>query len=105
MDRAIPAGLIVNELVSNALEHAFPDDQGGTITVAFTTEDDRGCLRIADDGVGLEDPDEIDREATLGLRLVKGLIRQLRGEMTIDGNGGLTYRITFPLTDEEPETV
>ncbi|HHP7236962.1 sensor histidine kinase [Longibacter sp.] len=105
VDRAIPAGLIVNELVSNALEHAFPDDQGGTITVAFTTDDDRGCLRIADDGVGLEDPDEIDREATLGLRLVKGLIRQLRGDMTIDGNGGLTYRITFPLTDEEPETV
>ncbi|WP_179862086.1 sensor histidine kinase [Longibacter salinarum] len=105
VDRAIPAGLIVNELVSNALEHAFPDDHGGTITVAFTTDDDTGCLRISDNGVGLENPEEVYRDQTLGIRLVKGLVRQLRGEMDIDGEQGLTYTITFPLTDEEPATV
>lgn len=105
VDRAIPAGLIVNELVSNALEHAFPDDHGGRITVAFTTDDDTGCLRIADNGVGLDEPDVLDREKTLGLRLVRGLVRQLRGDMTINSDHGLTFTITFPLTDEEPETV
>lgn len=103
VDRAIPAGLIVNELVSNALEHAFPDERDGVITVAFSTSEDHGCLRISDNGVGVDDTDAMERDQTLGLRLVKGLVRQLRGEMDIDGTGGLTYTINFPLTDEELE--
>lgn len=103
VDRAIPAGLIVNELVSNALEHAFPDDRGGVITVGFSTSDDSGCLQISDNGIGVEDTDALERDQTLGIRLVKGLVRQLRGEINIDGDGGLTYTIHFPLTDEEPE--
>jgi two-component system, sensor histidine kinase PdtaS len=103
VDRAIPAGLIVNELVSNALEHAFPDERDGVITVAFSTSEDHGCLRISDNGVGVDDTDAMERDQTLGLRLVKGLVRQLRGDMDIDGTGGLTYTISFPLTDEELE--
>ena len=104
VDRAIPAGLIVNELVSNALEHAFPDERNGVITVGFSTSDDHGCLRISDNGVGVDDTEAMERDQTLGLRLVKGLVRQLRGDMDIDGAGGLTYTINFPLTDEELET-
>jgi PAS domain S-box-containing protein len=103
VDRAIPAGLIVNELVSNALEHAFPDERDGVITVAFSTSEDHGCLRISDNGVGVDDTDAMERDQTLGLRLVKGLVRQLRGNMEINGSGGLTYTINFPLTDEELE--
>jgi len=101
VDRAIPAGLIVNELVTNALEHAFPGEAGGSITVSFETEHDTGTLIVKDDGVGVEDEAVLECEKTLGLRLVKGLVRQLRGEIDIEGQGGLTCTVTFPLSDED----
>lgn len=100
VDRAIPAGLIINELVSNALEHAFPEDSTGTINVSFTTEDEVGTIVVADDGVGVDDADDLESERTLGMRLVNGLVRQLRGEVDVNGTDGLQFTITFPLTDD-----
>jgi PAS domain S-box-containing protein len=100
VDRAIPAGLIINELVSNALEHAFPEDSTGTINVSFTTEDEVGTIVVADDGVGIDDAADLESERTLGMRLVNGLVRQLRGEVDVNGTDGLHFTITFPLTDE-----
>ena len=100
VDRAIPAGLIINELVSNALEHAFPEDSTGTINVSFTTEDEVGTIVVADDGVGVDDADDLESERTRGMRLVNGLVRQLRGEVDVNGTDGLQFTITFPLTDD-----
>lgn len=98
IDQAIPAGLIVNELVSNALEHAFADGREGTVTIAFRVESDEATLTVADDGSGT---DALDSNASLGLRLVRGLTRQLRGSLSVETEGGVTVSVTFPLHPSE----
>ena len=97
INTAIPLGLVMNELVSNALKHAFPGDRRGIIRIDATEVED--CLEIifADDGIGI--PSEFDDKAskTLGLRLVNILIRQLSGTITRNLSGGGTkFTITIP---------
>ncbi len=93
---AIPCGLIVNELVTNALRHAFPDGREGTITVSLSM-DDAGVhvLSVSDDGIGF--PEDIDFRNTnsLGLELVTALVNQLDGTITLDRTKGTTFTITF----------
>lgn len=96
MDQAIPCGLIVNELVSNALEHAFPGDRGGRVRVALTRSDGRARLVVEDDGVGAPRPAAIETSKTLGLKLVRGLVQQLGGDLTVASPAGLRFIITFP---------
>ncbi len=98
VDQAIPAGLIVNELVSNALEHAFPDGQDGTLSVTFRADAGEAQLVVADDGCGAE---ALDDEGALGLRLVRGLTRQLRGSLSTETEAGVTATITFPIDPSE----
>ncbi|GEM_PF-1711078 len=98
IDQAIPAGLIVNELVTNALEHAFPDGRGGTVAVVYRADAGEATLVVEDDGQGAP---ELASEATLGLRLVRGLTRQLRGTLSTDTESGVTVTITFPLNPSE----
>ena len=98
VDQAIPAGLIVNELVSNALEHAFPDGQDGTASVTFRTDAGEAQLVVADDGCGAE---ALDDEGSLGLRLVRGLTRQLRGSLSTETEAGVTVTVTFPIDPSE----
>ncbi|WP_263786375.1 sensor histidine kinase [Salinibacter grassmerensis] len=93
VDQAIPAGLIVNELVTNALEHAFPTGQSGTVAVTFYADEGTARLAVADDGRGT---DGLDENGSLGLRLVRGLTRQLRGTLSTDLDDGVTVTITFP---------
>ena len=96
MDQAIPCGLIVNELVSNALEHAFPGDRSGTVRVALTRTNGAARLVVEDDGVGAPDPAAIETSDTLGLKLVRGLVQQLGGDLTVTVPAGLRFTITFP---------
>ena len=95
IDTAIPLGLIINELVSNALKHAFPEGRHGTIRIEGALLDD-GRIRIVfrDNGVGM--PSGIDWETTnsLGLRLVKSLTEQLMGMVTMEQNGGTVFTVT-----------
>ena len=98
IDQAIPAGLIVNELVSNALEHAFPEGQTGTVSVVYRVEAGEATLVVADDGSGAE---ALDSENSLGLRLVRGLTRQLRGTLSTDLETGVRVTITFPIDPSE----
>ncbi|MFB6271944.1 MAG: histidine kinase dimerization/phosphoacceptor domain -containing protein [Salinibacter sp.] len=98
IDQAIPAGLIVNELVSNALEHAFPQAAPGTVTVRFRVEGNEAALVVADDGQG---GDAMDADGSLGLRLVRGLTRQLRGTLTTETDDGVTVTVTFPRNPSE----
>jgi PAS domain S-box-containing protein len=102
MDQAVPAGLIINELVSNAFKHAFPDRAGGEILVQVRSDDDqRLVLRVADDGVGMPaDPKNQGVEA-LGLRLVDNLVRQLDGQLTIRSDPGAAFQIVFPVRPAE----
>ena len=108
LSTALPAGIIVNELVANAFEHAFPEGQTGTVTVQVRTGDTAATLTVCDDGVG--DPgwlasangSDAPPEASIGRRLVRGLIRQLRGTLNVTTDGGTCVSVTFPVQDATP---
>ncbi|WP_051329664.1 AAA family ATPase [Geminicoccus roseus] len=96
LDRAVPCGLIVNELVSNALKHAFPDRRSGQVQVEMRLLAGRRCrLSVADDGVGM--PADPARSDTLGLQLVHDLVQQLRGEIEVQRDHGTRFTIDFDL--------
>ncbi len=97
IDVAVPCGLIVNELLSNALKHAFHDGRGGTIRIGIESDDTRCRLTIADDGVGIPPAVNLDTSPTLGLRLVRGLVEQIGGTIHTVTSHGTDYRISFPL--------
>jgi len=101
VDTAIPLGLIVNELVSNALKHAFPDGRHGEIALWLTRIEDEADqhwyeLVVQDNGKGF--PDNVDYRNTdsLGLQLVQVLSRQLRGHVELSVNGGTRFSLHFP---------
>jgi PAS domain S-box-containing protein len=98
IDRAIPCGLIVNELLSNSLKYAFPDNRAGEISVRFRScEDGRITLTVVDTGVGLPSGFDFRNTETLGLQLVCMLVTQLRGQIDIDsGQDGTVVSISFP---------
>ena len=97
LDHAIPCGLIINELVSNSLKHAFPKGREGEIKIALRTINDHEVeLTVSDDGVGI--PREIDmgNPETLGLELVQILAEnQLDGTLELERDGGTEFRIRF----------
>jgi len=95
---AIPCGLIVNELMSNALKHAFPDGRQGEIHIDFTHQaDKRVALSISDDGVGISGDLDIAQTETLGLQLVSLLTDQLRGTLTIHRSDPTRFVVEFPV--------
>ncbi|MEA3323989.1 MAG: histidine kinase dimerization/phosphoacceptor domain -containing protein, partial [Euryarchaeota archaeon] len=98
---AVPVGLIINELLSNALKHAFRGRDEGRIEVSLTaSEDGRINLTVSDDGVGLLPGFDIDESKTLGLRLVKILTEdQLQGTLKVTGDGGATFKMEFDIRD------
>jgi two-component sensor histidine kinase len=96
---AVPVGLIINELLSNALKHAFNERDEGKIEISLTaSEDGRANLTVSDDGVGLPPGFNIDESKTLGLRLVKILTEdQLQGNLEVTSDGGATFKIEFDI--------
>ncbi|WP_414542779.1 PAS domain S-box protein [Nostoc sp. CCY0012] len=96
IETAIPCGLIINELVSNALKYAFPDHRPGEIQVKFYQESERQLtLIIRDNGIGLPPDFDSKKLNTLGLTLVQGLVKQLRGNLEINCQQGTEFKITF----------
>jgi len=95
INTAVPLGLIVNELLSNAMKYAFPDDRGGKILVDFHKEDENFILLISDNGIGF--PEELDFKNTesLGLQIVNTLTNQLGGVITLNVHDGTTFTIEF----------
>ncbi|NPV21761.1 GAF domain-containing protein [Bradyrhizobium sp. 81013] len=96
-DHAVPLGLLINELVSNAVKHAYPGRDG---PIDISARDVDGCLHlsVADQGVGLPDGFDIDRpRASLGFRMIKGMAQQLRGRLTVGPNQPTGTRILFAL--------
>ncbi|WP_319578040.1 PAS domain S-box protein [uncultured Methanospirillum sp.] len=96
ISKAVPCSLIINELISNSLKHAFPDNRKGTIFIDFTLQDGMYHLLYGDDGVGMAESTLSQTPKTLGLELIRGLVRQLSGSVQIDRNRGITYEIIFP---------
>ena len=95
LDQAIPCGLLVNELITNALKYAFPGDRSGKIFLGLSEKDAKIELVISDDGVGMPDGFSILNSDTLGLQLVNTLVEQLDGEIRVENSGGIKYLITF----------
>ena len=88
IDKAIPLGLIVNELVSNSLKYAFPESEKGTITISLNRSESGGfVLIVGDDGVGIQGEIDFGNVQTLGLRLVDTLAGQLKGTVELNRLG------------------
>lgn len=102
IDTAIPCGLILNELVSNALKHAFPDGREGEVWIDIRADDaQRMTLTVSDNGVGLSESLDLHNTTSLGLQLVNTLVRQLDGTMEIHGRGGAEFKIGFVVPQGE----
>jgi two-component sensor histidine kinase len=96
IDKAIPCGLIINELISNSLKHAFPDARKGEIKIQINSiNNDQVFIDVKDNGIGMPYDIDIKNVDTLGLRLVNTLIEQLDGILEINRNGGTEYKIIF----------
>jgi PAS domain S-box-containing protein len=97
LDAAIPCGLLVNELVSNALKHAFPDNRTGEIFIQLLKNDrDELELIVRDNGIGLPQKLNVENNNSLGLRLVRSLARQLKGKLEIYNDEGAVFSLAFP---------
>jgi two-component sensor histidine kinase/DNA-binding response OmpR family regulator len=97
IEKAVPLGLIINELLTNALKYAFPDGRAGEMTVRIESAPGNMLkLTVADDGVGLPAGIDVNDPATLGLQLVSTLAEQLRGSLEARPQPGAAFTITFP---------
>jgi PAS domain S-box-containing protein len=96
IDTAVPLGLVVNELVSNSIEHAFPNGKGRIFIDLKRSGDGLFTVRIGDDGVGLPEGLDIKNSKTLGLKLVGMMVEQLDGELELSREKGTAFTITFP---------
>ncbi len=102
IDQAIPCGLILNELLSNAFKYAFPQNHTGEVHVELHTDTaQQAALVVRDNGIGF--PDEIDFRHTesLGLQLVAMLTEQLQGTIALERADGTTFTLTFPVRNVE----
>ena len=98
IDSAIPVGLILNELVTNALKYAFPGGRAGTLRIALRLDGpEQILLSVADDGIGLPEGLEVGRSRSLGLKMIHSLTRQIGGQVEIRRGTGVEFRIRFPL--------
>ncbi len=96
IDTAIPCGLIINELVSNAFKYAYKDRNQGKLVVQIACADKRHVLSVADDGPGLPEGLDIDQCTSMGLRLVALMTDQLGGTLNMTNTDGAVFDISFP---------
>jgi two-component sensor histidine kinase len=99
IDKAIPCGLILNEIISNALKYAFKHQKNGLIKVSFTdlhkNKKHKFLLTVSDNGAGFTVPTNLKEANTLGLQLIHSLVEQLDGDITIESQKGTKYSIAF----------
>jgi two-component sensor histidine kinase len=94
---AIPCGLILNELITNALKHAFPDGRAGTVRVEMSPVNGTGLrLAVEDDGRGLPAGFDVGTSSSLGLHLVRMLAGQLDASLEVEATRGTCFRVTVP---------
>ncbi|MCA1825840.1 MAG: histidine kinase dimerization/phosphoacceptor domain -containing protein [Myxococcales bacterium] len=101
VDLAVPCGLIINELVANALKHAFPGDRQGVVRVRMSAAPDRYTLLVEDDGIGFPAGLDFLHTETLGLQLVRMLTEQIGGRVFLDSSrAGTGFRVEIPTQPE-----
>ncbi len=96
IDHAVPCGLIINELVSNALKYAFPNGKTGEVRIDLHGDNERRLiLAVGDNGVGFPIGVDFRKTASLGMQLVNTLTDQIEGTITLERNCGTTFKIVF----------
>jgi two-component sensor histidine kinase len=103
LERAVPFAMLLNELVSNACKHAFPAPRTGTIRIGIQQDGSRIELTVADTGPGLPSGFDYQQSSSLGLMLVHGMARQLRGTIELRSESGTVVTVIFPATGAESE--
>ena len=98
---SIPIGLILNELITNSIKYAFPVRQEGIIRISLKElESQRLCLRVSDDGIGLQKEVGTDKTATMGMNLMQGLADDIGASFKIENTNGTQATLTFTYTPE-----
>lgn len=92
-----PLGLIVNELLTNAMKHAFAGRSEGKVTIEISKMEDQASIVISDDGVGIPESINLEETTGFGLLMIKGLVQQIDGTISIERGTGTTFRIGFKL--------
>jgi two-component sensor histidine kinase len=106
LDIAVPCGLILNELITNAYKHAFPGDKPrageDNCEIKVIVEQEGGVLTltVANNGAGLPGDLDLEKSETLGLRLIKMLSHQINGSIELDRSVGTAFRLKFPVADK-----
>lgn len=95
LDKAIAVGLILNELITNSLMHAFPEGRAGTLGIRVQKKDHTVAIRVSDDGTGIPQDVNWREPSTLGLRIVMSLVGQLKGTIDLDRRQGTAFSIEF----------
>lgn len=93
LDKAVPVGLILNELITNALTHAFPKGQAGILNIQVRRKDHTVAIRLSDDGTGIPQDVNWREPTTLSLRIVMSLVGQLQGTIDLDQRQGTAFSI------------
>jgi two-component sensor histidine kinase len=104
-EAALPCGLIVHELVSNALRHAFPDGGAGAVEVTLAHAGDGLTLTVRDTGIGLPTAFSVASADSLGFRLVRALAGQIEGRLEVTVDGGTLVRLTFTEVEGHPDAL
>lgn len=106
IDRAIPCGLLVTELLTNAFKHAFTGRQAGVLTVSLRRlKPDKAELTVSDDGVGLPDFFDIATAESTGMGLISTFIQQIDGDIRVERGVGTCFRIRFPVNAAQTAVV
>ena len=96
LDTATPCGLILTELVSNSLKHAFPEGRQGEILIKLHSDkNETFTLTFQDNGIGFPEDIDFRKTNTLGMQLVTSLVGQLKGTIELDRTKGTEFKITF----------
>jgi len=96
IDAAIPCGMILSELISNALKHGFPGKRRGEVLIELSSGDqNRITISVSDNGIGMPSDIDLDNLESLGLQLVITLVKQLHGEIELNRSKGTIFSISF----------
>jgi two-component sensor histidine kinase len=104
IDSAIPTGIIINELITNSLKHAFPDGRNGSVGIKLKNHSNGVTLVVEDNGIGMKKEVDLSTSTSLGLELVNALSQQLNATVQVDTQNGTRFTFQIPLEQNGVET-
>lgn len=97
VDNAIPIGLILNELISNSLKYAFPNDKIGKITISLKNNENDIIFEVKDNGIGLPEGWDINKQSSFGYQMINSFAKKLKAKLVIEGKNGTSVALYMPL--------